>query len=125
MLQTILIGYGARVMRLFRPAAPASARAADLTICRGCGSGYVIPTDWSEQGDAAWWIRLRCGECESVREVVVSDAMAQRYDERLDQGMNEIARALQRLEREQMARVAEMFATALELDLLDAGDFSR
>ena len=112
-------------MRPFRRSAASSAREADLTICRSCGSGYVIPTDWSEQGDAAWWIRLRCGECESVREVVVSDATAQRYDQRLDQGMDEIARALHRLEREQMARDAEMFATALELDLLDAGDFAR
>ena len=112
-------------MRPFRRPAEPSARAADLTGCPSCGSGYVIPADWAEREEKAWWIRLRCGECESVREVVVSNATAQRYDERLDRGMDEIARALHRLEREQMAREAETFATALELDLLDAGDFAR
>ena len=70
-------------------------------------------------------MRLRCGECESIGEVVVSDATAQRYDRRLDKGMSEIALILRRLEREAMARDAETFATALELDLLDAGDFAR
>ena len=103
----------------------ASAAPADLTICEKCGSGYVIPTDWKEQGEASWWMRLRCGECESVREVVVSDTVAQRYDQRLDAGMAEVAVTLCRLERERMAAEVETFATALELDLLDAADFSR
>ena len=76
-------------------------------------------------GRRSWWIRLRCGECESVREVVVSDDTAQRYDTRLGQGMAEIERSLRRLERDRMAEYAETFATALELDLLDAGDFAR
>ena len=112
-------------MRLFRRNAGSSSPDADLTSCRSCGSGYVIPTDWVEQGEASWWIRLRCGRCESVREVVVSDASAQHYDRLLDRGINEIAQALHQLEREQMARDAETFATALALDLLDADDFVR
>lgn len=112
-------------MRPFRRPAESSAPAADLTICRSCGSGYVIPTDWAEQGESSWWIRLRCGECESIGEVVVFDATAQRYNQRLDEGMSEIAVILRRLEREAMARDAETFAAALELDLLDAGDFAR
>jgi hypothetical protein len=37
--------------------------------------------------------------------------------------MDEIARELHRQELELMARDAEKLATALELDLLDAGDF--
>ena len=103
----------------------ASAAPADLTICEKCGSGYVIPTDWKQQGEAGWWMRLCCGECTSVREVVVSDAVAQRYDERLDAGMAEIAVTLYRLDRDRMAAEVETFATALELDLLDAADFIR
>jgi hypothetical protein len=39
--------------------------------------------------------------------------------------MSEIALILRRPEREAMARDAETFAAALELDLLDAGDFAR
>jgi hypothetical protein len=97
----------------------------DLAVCRSCGSEYVIPVDWTAEEEDAWWIRLRCGECALVREVVVSDAAAQDYDRRLDQGVQVIARALRRHELEQMAREAETFATALELDLVNASDFVR
>jgi len=109
----------------FRRPADSSAPQADLTICQSCRSDSVIPTDWAEHDATAWWIRLRCGECGSGREVVVSDATASRYDQRLQQGMDEIARALHRQELEQMATDAEAFATALDLDLLDAEDFVR
>jgi hypothetical protein len=98
---------------------------ADLVVCRSCRSKYVIPVDLAVQEDKAWWIRLRCGECGFVREVVVSDAAAQDYDGLLNHGMDEIARVLRRQELEQMARDADTFATALERDLLDAGDFLR
>ena len=94
----------------FRRRAASPAAQADLTICRSCGSGYVIPAEWEAREEAAWWIRLRCGE---------------RCDRRLEEGVQEIARALHRHELEQMASDAEKFATALELDLLDAADFAR
>ena len=96
----------------------------DLTVCRGCRSRYVIPTDWAARDAASWWIRLRCGECGASGEVVVPDAVAQRYD----RGMHAIARALDRLDRldrEAMAQEAEALATALELDLVNADDFAR
>jgi transcription elongation factor Elf1 len=87
-------------MRAFfrRPGSPE----AELTICLSCGADSVIPTDWDQREGAAWWIRLRCGECGSSREVVVSAAVADRYDAELDRGMHEIARGLDRLEREEM-----------------------
>jgi hypothetical protein len=97
---------------------------ANLTSCRSCASEYVIPTAWTQHDEESWWIHVRCGECRESREIVVSDAAAQRYDAELDRGMHEIARGLDRLEREEMARDAEAFATALELDLVDA-DFVR
>jgi hypothetical protein len=114
-------------MRLFpfRSRTGSPATDSDLTVCPSCRSGYVVPTDWAEQGRTAWWIRLRCGECGLIREMVVSDAIAQDYDRRLGEGMDEISLALHRLELEQMAQEAETFATALDLDLLDAGDFVR
>ena len=55
-------------------------------ICQSCGSGYVIPTDWAEREEARWWIRLRCGECGSVREAVVSDATHSATTSALDEG---------------------------------------
>ena len=94
-------------------------------MCKSCSSDYVIPTTWTEHHEESWWIHVRCGECGESREIVVSDAAAQRYDAELDRGMHKIARVLDRLERERMARDAEAFVTALELDLYDADDFVR
>ena len=92
----------------------------DLTTCRSCPSAHVIPSAWTKQGES-WSIHVRCGECGASREVVVPDAVAQRYD----RGMHAIARALDRLEREAMAQEAEALATALELGLIDADDFAH
>jgi hypothetical protein len=95
---------------------------ADLTICRSCGAECVIPIEWMQQPDSSWWMYLRCGSCGASREVVVRDSVAQRYDADLDRGTHEIAAALRRLEREQMAEQADALATALRLNLLDATD---
>jgi hypothetical protein len=112
-------------MRRRRSAVPPTAPDADLTLCRTCASDCVVPTDWKQQGESSWWIRLRCGACRASREVVVPDAAAQHYDLELDRGMGEIALTLHQLEREKMLAYAETFATALHLDLVDAGDFAR
>jgi len=96
---------------------------AELTVCDTCSSDFVNPTDWAEQDGARWWIRLRCGECGASREVVVPQAAAERYDHDLNRGMETIATALERLDLERMAEEAESFATALELDLVNADDF--
>ena len=93
---------------------------AGLTTCRSCASEHVIATAWTKQ-DESWSIHVRCGECGASREVVVSDAAARRYD----RGMHAIARALDRLEREAMAKEAEALATVFDLDLVDADDSGR
>lgn len=97
----------------------------NLTMCRSCASGYAIPTAWTQHDEDSWWIHVRCGECGASREVVISDAAAQRYDVELDRGMHQIARAVRRLERAEMAVQAQALATALELDLVSADDFAR
>jgi len=107
------------MMPWWRRAARRSEPDADLTSCTSCASAHVIAGTWTKQ-DESWWIQVRCGECGASRDVVVSDAAAQRYD----RGMHAIARALDRLEREAMAKDAEAFATALDLDLVDADDFA-
>ena len=79
---------------------------------------------WEEQGETHWWMRLRCGQCGEVREVVVSEAVAHRYDFALDRTSDVIASALSRLDRERMNAEVDAFTTALRLDLFDAGDFA-
>jgi len=112
------------MMRGLRLTSRRSARDASLTICQSCGADSVIPTEWTQQPGSGWWMHLRCGSCGAFREVVVPDAAAQRYDADLDRGTHEIAAALRRLEREQMAEQADALATALRLDLIDAADFA-
>src|SRR5215210_2525645 len=96
-----------------------------LHVCAVCGWHFVVPAAWAPHGAQHFWIRLRCGECGTVREVVIDDAAAQRYDRDLARGMGEIALTLKQLEHAHMAQEAEVLAAALRLDLIDAGDFAR
>jgi hypothetical protein len=107
----------------FQRTRPRRARDDELMLCRHCGSDFVSPVEWAARGETDWWMRLRCGQCGETREVVVSQAIADRYDRALDRASRPISSTLSRLERERMATDVEAFATALRLDLLDAADF--
>src|SRR4051794_24477842 len=96
-----------------------------LEICTSCNSVYVHPVEWSEIGDAHWWMLLRCGECGTEREVTVADQIAQRFGETLDAAEREIERAVARLDAERMAVEVELFAAALEWDFVGPDDFCR
>jgi hypothetical protein len=68
---------------------------------------------------------LRCGECRRQREVVVADDVVARFDDDLRTAMRAIAVAVERADRERLAREADAFAAALDRDLIDAADFTR
>jgi hypothetical protein len=55
---------------------------------------------WVDLDRERWWIRLRCGECGSAREVVIDNEQARRFDADLDRGVREIAWRLSRMRRE-------------------------
>jgi transcription elongation factor Elf1 len=95
----------------------------ELVLCAHCGCDFVSPVDWAEHDETSWWIRLRCGQCGSAREVVVSQEAADRYDRALDRASEAIASKLSRMEHERMAADVSAFVTALRLDLIDAADF--
>jgi hypothetical protein len=67
-----------------------------LHRCRVCHGDYVVPVWWEEVGDERWHMLLRCAQCETYRDVVVADDLAQAYDRHLQRGMAEIAATLQR-----------------------------
>ena len=94
-----------------------------LVVCHGCGCDFVNPVSWHEQGEADWWIRLRCGGCGFVRNVEVSNDEAQRYDAELGRGMAKIASTLASLDRARMVAEADVLKMALERDLIGPGDF--
>ena len=106
-------------------AAATSAPDVRLQVCATCHGDAVHPLQWCESGAAAWWMLLRCGECQAQREVTVTDRVAERYGKQLDRAERQIARAARELDLERMTLDTEIFKEALERDLIDAGDFAR
>jgi hypothetical protein len=96
-----------------------------LETCLACGRDFVNPVDWEPVDDDHWWMLLRCGECETWREVTVSNAVAQRFDVELDRRLDVIARTWNKIDRQRMASEMEAIIGALRRGLLDAADFAR
>ena len=109
---------------IFRRRRPGRSPDSELIVCLTCGSDFVSPIEWGPHDEVNWWMRLRCGECDDVREAVVSQEVANRYDRALDRTIEPIVATLTRLDRERMTAEVEAFTTALRLDLFDAGDFA-
>ena len=84
-----------RTSRLFRALRPRR-----LVDCERCGRDFVNPVAWLEHDEERWWVRLRCGECGSTREVLIDNEQARQFDVDLDHGVREIARSLSRLTHE-------------------------
>jgi hypothetical protein len=103
----------------------AASPARGLHVCSECRADVVNPARAEPIDDEHWEVRLRCGACGATREVVITNAVAARYDRDLDRGWSMIVREVQRLDREEMAGWTERFTRALEDDLIDAGDFAR
>ena len=94
-----------------------------LHRCGDCGQGFVYPVTWTESGPADWWLLLRCGACGAWRDVVASNRVVAEFDRALDDHMDRIRIAADRLERESFRAAADALGTALRLDLLGADDF--
>jgi hypothetical protein len=94
-----------------------------LDLCPKCGAGFVYPVTWTESGPTDWWLLLRCGGCGAWRDVVASNRVVEAFDRRLDEAMNVIRAAAERIARESLSAQAETFRTALRMDLIGADDF--
>jgi hypothetical protein len=110
---------------LRRLAGPTYPDSAQLIDCTSCGSDVVNPVRWRALDDSTWWVRLRCGACGVVREVEATNDEAARLDADLDRGVTEIAAAVARLDRAEMASVSDALRAGLERDLIGPDDFSR
>ena len=94
-----------------------------LHQCRLCHDDYVVPVWWEEVDDLHWHMLLRCAQCETFRDVVVGDDVAAAYERDLERGRAQIELSLDRSDRERMLAELPVLITALERDLIDAGDF--
>jgi hypothetical protein len=95
-----------------------------LETCAMCGADYVNPVDWEPVGETHWWMRLRCGACDTWREVTVPNEVAARFDLELDRRLDILTRAVERLDRISMAADVETMIQALRRGLVDAADFA-
>ena len=68
--------------RVAGPRMPVARAPEALIECRRCRAAFVVPVEWHEHGEMRRWIRLRCGECELVREVEASNAQTARFEPR-------------------------------------------
>jgi hypothetical protein len=100
-----------------------AASGTDLRCCPDCGKAFAYPVTWTESGPADWWLLLRCGSCGSWRDVVASNPVVADYDRILDEDLEVIREAADRMERETLMAEADTFGVALRLDLLTADDF--
>ena len=96
-----------------------------LESCAMCKSDFVNPVDWEPVGDTHWWMLLRCGACDTWREVTVTNEVAARFDLELDRRLDIVARALDKLDRKRMIAEAETMIQMLRHGLVDAADFAR
>jgi hypothetical protein len=96
---------------------------AGLHQCPLCHEDSVVPVEAEALDHGRWDLRLRCGQCGTYRDVVVSDDVAKRYESDLQRGLVEIAAALERHDHERMTAEAEVFIAALEHDIIDVEDF--
>ncbi len=96
-----------------------------LHICPKCDSKLVQPEKWEPAGSSkgSWQIWLRCPDCEHRTEGVFGAEVIDAYDEELDDGTAELNYVLKDLERKSMTNLVEVFAVALETDLIQADDF--
>ena len=99
---------------------------AGLHVCPECGSKLVQPTRWEQTAKRGHWrLWRRCPECEWRCDGIHGEREIDAFDEALDDGAEALAGELHELEREGMREVVEVFATALQADLITADDFGH
>ncbi len=84
----------------------------------------MCPALWAQRAPGSWWLRLRCGECGTFREVTADDGELTRLDRDLELAEQELEDALHAFERACMVAEGRCWTRALALDLVDADDFA-
>ncbi len=104
-------------------ASPTADEDADVHVCPVCRSDFVQPVDWRRTGEATWDVRLRCPECEAVRDVALQRPAVERLSRDLYHGAQELAREAQRVGRRNFEDEARRFIIALQRGDIQPLDF--
>jgi hypothetical protein len=98
-------------------------RPLDLSECPHCSCSYVQPGDWKTLPDGRVSHALRCPECMTWMSGTFPPERVRELDRVVVSGRAELKAVYGRTVRDNMYRELQAFSTALELDLIDAGDF--
>jgi hypothetical protein len=94
-----------------------------LHVCPDCHSDLVQPVDWSEAPNGCWNLALNCPNCDWYAEGLYTQDQVRELEDRLDEGLADMLRDLQRLTQANMADQIDRFVTALYADQILPEDF--
>ena len=97
--------------------------ARSLHICPECNSELVQPIDWTEAPDGHWNLILHCPNCDWSTEGRYTQHQVRELEDRLDEGLADMLRDLQRLAQANMADQVDRFVVALHADQVLPEDF--
>ena len=95
----------------------------ELHICRECRAELVYPTQWEEAGPESWRVSLRCPNCEWTATGVFFQNVVDAFDERLDEGTEQLVTDLKQLMHANMSEEIDRFVAALDAEALLPEDF--
>jgi hypothetical protein len=95
----------------------------ELHICPECASELVYPIHWEEAGPENWRVSLRCPNCEWEATGIFTQDVVDHFDERLDEGTEQVVSDLRQLMHANMSDEIERFVAALEAEALLPEDF--
>ena len=95
----------------------------ELHICAECNSGLVYPIEWEEAGPENWRVALRCPNCEWEAIGVFPQDLVDAFDERLDEGTEQLVSDLRQLMHANMSEEIDRFVAALDAGALLPEDF--
>jgi hypothetical protein len=94
-----------------------------LHVCPDCRSDLVQPVDWCEARDECWNLVLSCPNCDWYTEGLYTQEQVRDLEDRLDEGLADMLRDLQRLTQANMADHIDRFIAALYADHILPEDF--
>jgi len=103
---------------------PTSAPVTDLHLCLSCERPFVVPERVLEVlADRRYRIELHCNDCGWTAVGVFDEDTMERFDRELDRTQAQIAEALTIAEETRMLEEVDLFAAALQGDLILPEDF--
>ena len=95
----------------------------ELHICAECDCELVYPIHWEEAGPENWRVSLRCPNCEWHATGIFSQDVVDAFDERLDEGTEQLVSDLKQLMHANMSEEIDRFVSALDAEALLPEDF--